>query len=386
MQKVSVFNYQVTNTGAKACDIYIDNIIVDAETDALIKMYYGENLSASFNSIRSQIDQAVKAGCNIINVKVNCSGGNVFEAFAMNDYLNALQAKGITVNRVGIGLVASAATIIVSGPGSTISPNCIYMIHDASGGVYGTVSEVESYAVMIRKVNDKITEHFVNCTGKSQSVIANLMLQETYMIGQEAVDMGFVADCNDTGYTVTNQLSPENWIFQNKQMLQVYNSFTNKNKNPMDIKQAVQDALQKLGFGTKPTNELTAESVAAALDTALKPLVTNAIDDKVKQLVTDALKPETIQNAITEAVKNLATKEDLKDLATTESVKNFATKEDLKDLATAESVKNFVTKEDLKAVTDDVANLKSGEAGNGNKGGKKPENQMDMTGIEFQKS
>ena len=52
------------------------------------------------------------------------------------------------------------------------------------------------------------------------------------------------------------------------------------------------------------------------------------------------------------ALRNFATKEDLKVFATKKDLKAFATKEDLKAFATKEDLKAFATKEDLSALSD----------------------------------
>ena len=71
----------------------------------------------------------------------------------------------------------------------------------------------------------------------------------------------------------------------------------------------------------------------------------------------------TLRQEIEEIRKNMATKEDLKGLATKEELEEIkrvmATKEDIKDMATKEDIKNMATKEDLKglATKDDIKNM-----------------------------
>lgn len=365
MQKLTFYNYKIQNN-ADVCDIYIDGVIVDASTEQFIRDWWNDDTPTSFKKVRSQISESAKT----VNVYVNSGGGQVVEAMAIHDYLKNLSKNGVTVNTFGRGLIASSATyILMASSNSTISENSWFMVHNVSGGIYGDVNEIENYAVMMRKFNDQITDFYSSHTGLSNTVIKNMMNKETWFTGAEAVEQGFVKN-KEGNSPFTNCIKPENWLFNNKQVLQAYNSSIQTSKN-MNIKQLVQDALNDLGFGKKPANEITSEMLATTIENALKPL-TDQVDDKVKNAVAEATKNigTEIKNAVTEAIKDIASKEDIKDMAT---------KEDIKDLATTQSVKDEVKKvsDELEAVKGDIANKKGGEAG----GGKGANNQMDKEGI-----
>ena len=62
-----------------------------------------------------------------------------------------------------------------------------------------------------------------------------------------------------------------------------------------------------------------------------------------------ATKEDLKRFATKDDLKRFATKDDLKRFATKDDLKRFATKEDLKRFATKEDLKRFATKEDLKA-------------------------------------
>lgn len=340
MNKISVFNYTVNNQTDKSCDVFIDGRIVDAETQQMYELYFGETALVSFKSIRNQIDQYVSDGCKTVNVKVNSQGGSAVEAFAINDYLTELESKGVTVNRIGLGFVASAATLIVSGNGSSISPNSWFMVHNASGAIRGNVNEIEQYAATVRKFNNQILNHYISITGLSKTVLQNMMDNETFLSGKDAVDMGFVAKLSNESANVTNQYKPENWIFNSARGLQVYNSFTPQNSNQMDIKTIINgvqsafiDALKEAGI-IKDDQTKLADQLTNALDKALEPM-NQGINDAVNDAVTAKLADlnTTVSNAVNEAIKNLT----------------FATKDDI-----ANAIKPV--NDELEAVKNDVAN------------------------------
>ncbi|MEM1546966.1 MAG: hypothetical protein QXP91_11015, partial [Candidatus Methanomethylicia archaeon] len=66
-----------------------------------------------------------------------------------------------------------------------------------------------------------------------------------------------------------------------------------------------------------------------------------------------------LNHEVMEIMSKMATKDDLKGMATKEDIKNMATKDDLKGMATKEDIKNMATKDDLKgmATKEDIKNM-----------------------------
>jgi hypothetical protein len=215
---------------------------------------------------------------------------------------------------------------------------------------------------MMRKFNDQITDFYATHTGLTNTVIKNMMNKETWFNGKDAVEQGFVKKVEDNT-TFTNSISKENWLFNNTNVLNAYNSFTNKTPINMDIKKLVMDALKEAGLIKNEADTKQHETIADAVANASKPL-NDEVDTKITNAVAEATKDlgTTLANAVTEALKNVATKEDLKDLATTTSV--------------TDEVKKVT--DELELVKADVANKKGGAAGNKGEGG------TDRDGISWQ--
>ena len=137
MKPISVYNYSVRNAANGTLDVNIDGAVVDAESQQIMKDWFGDDTSVSFKSIRSQIEAS---GAKSVNVHINSPGGVVTDAMAIHDYLVELGSKGIVVNTYVKGMAASAATYIaMASDNSHISENSWFMIHNVSGGVFGTV-------------------------------------------------------------------------------------------------------------------------------------------------------------------------------------------------------------------------------------------------------
>lgn len=340
MPQLTVFNFSVKNQNNDAVDIYIDGYIVDSPSLEIMREYWGDETSVSYKSFRDSIPANTKT----INLFVNSGGGHVGDAMAIRDYLADLEGKGVTVNREGRGIVASAATYLVMGKNSRLSENTLFMIHEVSGYAYGDVSSMENQVKAMRKFNDLIVNFYSRETGLSTTVISNMMKQETWLNAEESKAKGFVKDIGPKA-TLTNSISKDHWPFQNTAMLNTYNSFisnTNSNSDPMDtskitdaISTGFNSLMEKLGLKDKAADENVknaftefSTSITNALgeiktpdDEAIKTLINNAIEEGLKNIgeneafktaVANSFKevPKSITDAITAATKNSVSKTD----------------------------------------------------------------------------
>lgn len=216
---LQIFNYTVQNQSSDTVDVHVDGDIVDSPTKELLENFWGDQTSTSFKSFRDK----VPAGVKTVNVFVNSPGGHCGDALAIHDYLKSLEAKGVKVNRLGRGIIASAGTYILMGKDSEMSANSYLMIHNVSGTCSGTVDQVENQVKAMRKFNDQIVNFYVNQTGLSKSEITGFMNQEKWFTAKEAKEKGFVK--NVAGEAVfKNSIKADRWQFTNKAVLNAYNA------------------------------------------------------------------------------------------------------------------------------------------------------------------
>lgn len=387
MHKLPFFNYNLAvNNGS--IDLYIDGDIVDASTEAVYREWWNDDSATSFKKIREQIDNA---NVKTINVFVNSPGGQVTEAMAIHDYFVSLQNKGYTVNTYGRGIIASAATyILMSGKNSTISSNSFFMIHEVSGWTYGTVTECENQVATLRKFNDTIAKFYSNATGKELNDVLELMNKETWYTGDEAVENGFVKVV-EPALEMSNKIDPTNWLFNNTEVLNKYNNIVNKNNSLMKfdgkkfanaISDAITNAIKNLGIDT---TEKSNSDVLNELKTAVENQMTeigNTIETTVSEQIENATKeiPNTVSNAVADALKNYATKDDVKDFATQEAIDNA-----VKDLPTNEKIDEI--ENEMNDIKDSVANRTDPlKKGNKQKNNQKPSRFANVDGIGFSNS
>ena len=237
--KISVFNYAVNSSPSEEeLDVYIDGAIVDAETKDLMAKWWGDETSVSFKSFRDTVNTYNPKKLNVV---INSPGGHVGDAMAIHDMIVEMQNKGVEVNTKGRGIIASAATYILMAGNSEMSANSWLMIHNVSGGIYGDVNTVESYAKALRKFNDATRDFYAEYTGIRKEEVTKMMDAETWMTAEEAKTKGFVK--NVTGKVGFDKPIPaENWGYGNKAVLNIYNQSVKKKMENFKFQKALATA------------------------------------------------------------------------------------------------------------------------------------------------
>ena len=328
MKQIPIFNYNIRNNSGEKLEVFIDGIIVDAETQEMYREWWNDQTSVSFKSFRSEI---LNSGTKNIKITINSFGGQIGDAMAMHDFIQDLENnQGYNIETVGMGMVCSAATYILSASkNSKISKNSWYMIHNVSGAAWGDVNDVEKAAKNLRNFNNKIRDFYVNLTGKSAQEIEDYMNAETWFNGEEAVANKFVKALVDN-QQFAHAINQKDWAFKNTFALNAYNSYVapkqenDKNFDNLNMKNianivgaAVANALVNANLFTKNekgedapvTNELLTNAVEKAFEGIdFEAAINSAVDEQFK----DGL-PENIIAQITNAVKDSVKPENFKE-------------------------------------------------------------------------
>jgi ATP-dependent protease ClpP protease subunit len=129
-----------------------------------------------------------------ITVRINSPGGSVFDAVAIYNAL--IQHKATITTRVD-ALAASAASIIaMAGDKVEMMVGSQLMIHDAMGVEMGNSADMREMGKFLDRQSDNLASIYANKGGDAQDWRA-LMLAETWMFANEAVDFGLA----DSVYT-----------------------------------------------------------------------------------------------------------------------------------------------------------------------------------------
>jgi ATP-dependent protease ClpP protease subunit len=137
-------------------------------------------------SAKDVVQALQAAGANDVLVHVNSPGGDVFEGLAI--YSTLRNHPGTITVRIE-GVAASAASFIaLAATTVTIEPNAMVMIHDAWGMEAGNAAELRKFADLLDKASQNIAGIYAK--GGDPEPWRDAMKEETWYVGQEAVDVG----------------------------------------------------------------------------------------------------------------------------------------------------------------------------------------------------
>ncbi len=126
-----------------------------------------------------------------INVVIHSIGGDVFAA---NAIYSALAMNKATVTGTIIGICASAATIVLMACDKRrIAKYAILMAHNPSVSLWGSyqADDLLKLVEVTNQVKKSIVTAYMERLNKTEEEIIQLMDEESWYVGQEAVDAGF---------------------------------------------------------------------------------------------------------------------------------------------------------------------------------------------------
>ena len=125
-----------------------------------------------------------------ITIYLNSQGGHVEAGDTIYDMIQHVTP---TIRVVGTGWVASAGALIYSAPKKECRfalPNTRFMLHQPSGGVGGTASDVKIEVEELIKMRKRLNQIFADQTGQSLERVTEDSDRNFWMSAQEAVDYG----------------------------------------------------------------------------------------------------------------------------------------------------------------------------------------------------
>lgn len=178
--------------------LHLDNLTRTKAPVALVQnanaaeLYLYDVISADWGISAGQVIDAIDQakGSEVLTLYINSPGGDVFEARAIMAALSRFDGK--TVAQID-SLCASAATSIALACNEVhMAEGALFMIHNASGAVWGDKTAMRDTADLLQKVELSIITDYTQKTGKTDAEIAALMDAETWMTAQEALANGFI--------------------------------------------------------------------------------------------------------------------------------------------------------------------------------------------------
>ncbi|HEY6926404.1 MAG TPA: head maturation protease, ClpP-related [Steroidobacteraceae bacterium] len=147
-------------------------------------------------SAQGFVDQLNAITTPKITVYVNSPGGDVFDGIAIHTALAQSKAHVTTFNT---GIAASAASyIMMAGDTIKTARNAMWMLHDASGLVWGNATAMREQANLLDKLSMNIADMYaMQAGGTKEEWFARMENTETWYTGEEAMAVGLADEMTD---------------------------------------------------------------------------------------------------------------------------------------------------------------------------------------------
>ncbi len=172
----------------------VQNAYEDPETgETATDILVYESIGGSFGVNASSFAEELAAiDTDVINLRINSGGGSVFDALAMHSSLLHHPAR---IHAFVDGWAASAASVLaMAGDRITMMPGSEMMIHNASSMIEGDYRDADKVGERLLRQSQNIAGMYAARAGGTVDSWMALMDDETWMFGQEAVDMGLATD------------------------------------------------------------------------------------------------------------------------------------------------------------------------------------------------
>jgi ATP-dependent Clp protease protease subunit len=127
-----------------------------------------------------------------INLYINSPGGSVTAGMAIFDTMQFVECDVATYS---LGLAASMGQFLLSAghPGKRYSlPHARIMMHQPSGGIGGTASDITIQAEQLRLTKIQLAELIAQHTGQTEEQIRADSERDRWFTAQQALEYGFV--------------------------------------------------------------------------------------------------------------------------------------------------------------------------------------------------
>jgi ATP-dependent Clp endopeptidase proteolytic subunit ClpP len=123
-----------------------------------------------------------------LTVRINSPGGSVFDGVAI---YNALKRHDAAITVWIDGIAASIASMIAMAGNEVVMPeNAMLMLHDPSGLVMGTATDMRGMAEALDRMKAGMVAAYRDKSGRDDAEIEALMAAETWLSAREAVALG----------------------------------------------------------------------------------------------------------------------------------------------------------------------------------------------------
>lgn len=129
-----------------------------------------------------------------ITLRINSPGGDIIAGLALFDFLLEIRASGIHLTTTSIGMAASMGGILLqAGDVRTMGRNASLLIHEASYGYSGKVSEMENEAEFVKSLQTRLVAILAErSTLTERQLTAKWKRRDWWIDAPGALKLGFV--------------------------------------------------------------------------------------------------------------------------------------------------------------------------------------------------
>lgn len=186
--KTEIKPYNIVNSSENESEI---DMYGDVYMDIPRDLWTGEPVSGDFISAEKFLNDLEELkDKDRITVHINSGGGDLYAGLAIYNRLKQLKGEVITVND---GIAASAASLIFqAGDIRRMNAASNFMAHGASGFLFGSydVEDLETLVEQFKAHNKAVVNVYAERMGVEYEEAKDFVNGETWLTGQEAVDMG----------------------------------------------------------------------------------------------------------------------------------------------------------------------------------------------------
>lgn len=168
------------------------NSVADRLFKSRIVIINGEITQDLVGNVTSQLLALASVSNDPITLFIHSQGGHVESGDSIHDIIRSIDAR---VRMVGNGWVASAGALIyVSTPKKDrfCLPNTRFLLHQPSGGVRGSGSDIAIEAEEMVKMRRRLNEIFAEQTGQPLDKIEKDTQRNFWLTAEEAKKYGLV--------------------------------------------------------------------------------------------------------------------------------------------------------------------------------------------------
>lgn len=154
---------------------------------AITSFPYDEAGEKSAMTFKRELDKFPHATEIILNI--NSPGGSVFEGNAIHNMIKHHAAK-VTANVIGMA-ASIASVVLMAADNINIAPNAAVMIHNPHTFAGGDARSLRQQADLLDSITLTVVDAYESRTGIDKKEIRNMMNEETWLFGDDAVAKGF---------------------------------------------------------------------------------------------------------------------------------------------------------------------------------------------------